>query len=89
MHAGCYAVNRISLLVDDLRQTAWQLYALLQAQTLEESPIIDQLGFQLSQRRSLPPPPDRLAHAREASDDTARLGIDVADAVLSGDPFMF
>lgn len=89
MHAGCYTVNRISPPVDDLRQTAQQLYALLQAQTLEESLLIDQLGFQLSQRRSLSPPPDRLADACEASDDAARLGIDVAAAVLSGNPFMF
>lgn len=68
MHAGCYAGNRISLL-DDLRQTAHELHAPPQAPKAEES-VIDQLGFQLWQRCSPPPPPDDLADAFEASDSS-------------------
>lgn len=55
---------RISLL-DDLRQTPRELCA-----PKPEESVIDQLGFQLSHRRSPSSPPDDLADAFEASDSS-------------------
>lgn len=81
IHAGCCAVNRISLLPGDLRQ---QLYALLQAQKLEDSGIIDRVGSQLAQRRSVAAA--AAAAACEASDVTARISAD--GAALAGNPFL-